>query len=62
MAFGETLGMVVLGENIRYRPVQVRYSSDKSGKTLSLSQDDDGVMITVPFEYVERLIKKEQGK
>lgn len=41
--------------------VVVRFSSDRIGETLSLSDENDTYMITVPFEEIERIIKKERS-
>lgn len=38
--------------------IQVNYSADPIGKTLSLASSKHNVQITVPFEVVEQLIRR----
>ena len=49
------------GFTIERRRVAVRFTSDKSGETLSLALESAGIMIIVPFEEVEKLIRRARG-
>lgn len=40
------------------KQIQVEYTSDLIGKTLSLGSKEDGILISVPYETIERMIKK----
>ena len=53
-------GFVFDGIHSRSANVDVRFTSDDKGETLSLAVDD--IMITVPFKTVESLVNKERGK
>lgn len=38
--------------------IQVNYSADPIGKTLSLASNRHNIQITVPFDVVEQLIRR----
>lgn len=40
------------------KKVRVMFTDDRVGKTLSLGSEEDGFMITVPYEAIEKMIKK----
>lgn len=54
-------GAVTNGYRIVKRQVMVRFTSDEIGETLSLD-DQMGMMIMVPFEQVDKLIKQTRRK
>ena len=41
--------------------ITTRFTHDISGETLSLSDEKRDIMIVVPFEQVERVIKRARG-
>ena len=41
------------------RRLTVRYTSDSCGKSLSIADEDNGVMFQIPFEGIYREIMKE---
>ena len=41
------------------RRLTVRYTSDKAGKSLSISDDNNGVMFQIPFDGILQEIMKE---
>ena len=48
------------GYSLEPKPITVRYTADNLGKTLSLAADEEsenGVMLLVPFEQIERMIR-----
>ncbi|MGF6376869.1 hypothetical protein M2140_001947 [Clostridiales Family XIII bacterium PM5-7] len=49
-------GLMSDGKSIWKADVTVRFTSEKIGETLSL--ESNGVMITVGFEDIEKVIKK----
>ena len=55
MTFGSVLGM----RNIIPAKIEVRFTSDNIGETLSLS--DGKTILVVPFEAVQEIIDKERS-
>jgi hypothetical protein len=53
-------GFVSDGNYVRTANIEVRFTSDERGETLSLQMGN--IMIAVPYEPVKALIKKERGK
>lgn len=55
-------GFKMIGMNLNHERITVRFTSDKTGKTLSLASEGtlkDSVMLVVPFEQIESMIKGE---
>ena len=50
------------GDVLRKRNIQVNYTSDFRGKTLSLGSIEDKVQITIPFDELSKLIEKEDKR
>lgn len=48
------------GNNNLFQPekIQVYYTADQMGKTLSLASSKHNVQITIPFAELERLIRR----
>lgn len=42
--------------------ISIRFTSDEMGETLSLALDEAGIMISVDFGSVAKVIKKERKK
>ena len=38
--------------------ITIRYTADEKGKTLSLADEDIGILLAVPFEKIEEMVKK----
>ena len=57
MFFKEVIGMLTTNHHQGFRKISIRYTSDHHGKTLSLADDNVGLMIAVPYESVERLVR-----
>lgn len=60
---GEVFGVVSKWEkddmpSFGPKMVTVAYSDDRIGKTLSFGSEEDGFMISVPYEAIEKIIKK----
>ena len=53
-------GFVFDGIHSRSANVDVRFTSDDKGETLSLAVDN--IMIAVPFKTVESLVKNERSR
>lgn len=43
--------------SIRKARIQVNYTSDKIGKTLSLGSLDDDIQISIPFDELIKILK-----
>lgn len=43
--------------SIRKARIQVNYTSDKLGKTLSLGSLDDDIQISIPFDELIKILK-----
>lgn len=64
-ASGEVFGIVSKWEagkdslpTFEPKTVGVLYTEDELGKTLSIGSDEDGFMVSVPYEAVQKIIKK----
>ena len=44
----------------KIKPIRARFTSDRHGETLSLSDDDNTVQITIAFKAIEEIIKHER--
>lgn len=67
MVLGTTKGMVICNQQPRQlfdmaADITIRFSSDGLGETLSLALDDAEIMISVDFDSVAKIIKKERKK
>lgn len=47
----------LLDPSIRKARIQVNYTSDKIGKTLSLGSVDDDIQISIPFDELIKILK-----
>lgn len=47
----------LLDPSIRKARIQVNYTSDSIGKTLSLGSLDDNIQITIPFDELIKILK-----
>ena len=47
----------LLDPSIRKARIQVNYTSDKIGKTLSLGSIDDDIQISIPFDELIKILK-----
>ena len=56
----EINGMRTTKNNYSLEKIMVLYSEDKIGKTMTIGTGDD--FFTVPFELIEREIKKARSK
>ena len=45
-------------ELFNLKKIQVNYTSDRIGKTLSLGVMGDDIQISIPFEEIEKLIRE----
>lgn len=50
------------GDVLRKRNIQVNYTSDFRGKTLSLGSIEDKIQITIPFDELLKVIEKEDKR
>ena len=55
-------GVMTTREGMMMSGIIVRYSEDGNRKTLSISDSGEKVMFTIPFEEIEKVIKKEKRK
>lgn len=59
---GEIMGIVsrIDEKTPSFEPkkILVHYTSDSIGKTLSLGSEEDKIQISVPYEGIEKIIKK----
>lgn len=66
MELGKTWGMIVCdqqpGQLFGAADITIRFTSDPTGETLSLALDEEGIMISVDFGAVAKVIKKERKK
>lgn len=53
-------GLYSDAKTIQKQIITILFTSDKLGKTLSLCNDD--ILLTVPFEEIEKLILKTRGE
>lgn len=51
-------GLLFFEETLSKEIVTVRFTTDRLGETLSLSDDKHGVMISVAYEEIEKIIKE----
>ena len=49
-------GMIINGLAPSMKMITVRFTSDESGETISLADENNGIMLLVPFEPVQELI------
>lgn len=54
----DVTGLLYFEETLSKEIVTVRFTTDSRGETLSLCDDKHGVMITVAFEDIEKIIKE----
>ena len=47
------------GDLFQQEKIQFWYTSDKLGKTFSLGSDKHKIQITVPFDEIEKIIRRE---
>lgn len=47
----------LVNPSIRNAKIQVNYTSDKLGKTLSLGSIDDDIQISIPFDELIKILK-----
>lgn len=47
----------LLDPSIRKTRIQVNYTSDSIGKTLSLGSIDDDIQITIPYDELIKILK-----
>lgn len=52
-------GMFYSGPVVSFRDITVRFTLDKLGATVSLSDDKSGTMLTAPFDYFMEIITGE---
>lgn len=67
MVLGTTKGMIVCDQQPRQlfdmaADITIRFSSDDLGETLSLALDELVIMISVDFDSVAEVVKKERKK
>lgn len=55
-------GMLIHEDTAALREIQIRFTSDGSGETLSLAHDISGIMIAVDYKDILRVVKKERSK
>lgn len=63
---GEVCGIVSKIDNqdkrkpptFEMKQICIDYTADNIGKTLSLSSIEDGIQISIPFDRMEKIIKK----
>ena len=55
---GNVTGLLYFEETLSKEIVTVRFTTDSLGETLSLCDDKHGVMITVAFKDIEKIIKE----
>ena len=56
---GETIeGRIILNDGIIRARLTVRFTSDQFGETISIGDDNAGILMLVPFEKVEKLIEE----
>lgn len=50
----------VTGTSFSCQPsdITIRYTADEKGKTLSLADEDIGILLIVPFEEIEEMVGK----
>lgn len=48
--------------NLSYHKFFVQYTSDKQGRSLSISNDETGDMFMIPFDELYKVIAKEVKK
>ena len=53
-------GAISDGKTMTAAPIEVRFTSDKKGESISLVHGD--TMLFVPFEQVQKMIDKERKK
>lgn len=55
----EIRGMVMSEKEIQIdKKLEVRYTSDDLGETLSIADTDGNIMMAIPFEPVRRMMKR----
>ena len=55
----EIRGMVLTEKEIQMsKKLEVRFTSDDLGETLSIADPDGGIMLAIPFEPVRRMMQK----
>lgn len=62
MEIVDVRGLLIHEDTAALREIQIRFTSDGRGETLSLSHDLSGIMITVDYKDVLRIVKKERSK
>lgn len=55
-------GLILTADTAAVREIQIRFTSDGHGETLSLAHDISGIMIAVDYEDVLKAVKKERSK
>lgn len=54
-------GIIATNRGMARTTITVRFTSDALGETISLTDEDSGLMMSVPFEKVDKLIKETRG-
>ena len=54
-------GLLFTEDGMRFVKVTVRFTTDSHGETLSLCDDRRGIMISVAYEEIEKIIKEARG-
>lgn len=54
----DVTGLLYFEETLSREIVTVRFTTDRRGETLSLSDDKHGVMISVAYEDIEKIIEE----
>lgn len=55
--YADVGGRIILKDKIADVKLTVRFTSDSFGETISIADDKQGLMLVVPFERVEQIIK-----
>ena len=53
-------GCIYTDGTMKIKPIRARFTSDRNGETLSLSDNDETVQITIAFKAIEEIIKHER--
>lgn len=62
MVLKKTLeGIMFQGKNVTFHPVTIRATSDKLGKSLSLSVDEEKIMIEIPADQIDDILRLLRG-
>ena len=51
-------GLKIKGTLMQWADITVRISSDSKGKSLSLADDNEGIMLMIPLESIESDLKE----